>query len=104
MNYEIIKNETEYLVTLDGDFDLFSSFALEKELNKKLEKSHANIRFDCSRVHYVDSAGIGCLMRFKTFANNNNITLMVSGISDEIHNMFKLVKLDLFLNESLIID
>jgi len=104
MQFEIFENESTYQITLNGDLDMFSSYSLEEELMKKIDKTLFDIHMDFSNVNYVDSSGIGYLMRLKTFSNKNDIKLFVTGISDEILRVFKMVKLDIYLHESLVLD
>ncbi len=101
MNFTIDRDATGYQVKIEGDLDLYTSYAIKDEIKERIIPVPDHMHVDLSQVHYIDSAGIGLLIELKKNIEKLGKTYTVSNISDEQMKMFRSISLDLILGESL---
>ncbi|MBN2443315.1 MAG: STAS domain-containing protein [Spirochaetales bacterium] len=51
------------ILDLDGDFDLYSSNEFKKQIEELINQGNHNLLFNMEKVKYLDSTGIGVLIR-----------------------------------------
>lgn len=68
------------LVTIRGDFDLYSSGDFFAEMSRKLEGGARRIRFDFSGVSYLDSSGVGAIIKLLQISRKVGGELRFRGI------------------------
>ncbi|HEV2696304.1 MAG TPA: WecB/TagA/CpsF family glycosyltransferase [Verrucomicrobiae bacterium] len=56
-----------------------------------------NVVIDLSRVTFVDSTGIGLMVRFKKNLKRNNVSLTFSNVSASVRNVIRATQLEAFL-------
>lgn len=101
MNYTINREETGYHVKIEGDLDLYTSYAIKDEIKKEFIPTPDDMHLDLSQVHYIDSAGIGLLIELKKNVEKLGKSYTVSNIPAELMRMFRSISLDTILGESL---
>ncbi len=101
MNYTISKEQTGYRIQIEGDLDLYTSYAIKDEIKKEFIPNPDHMHVDLSQVHYIDSAGIGLLIELKKNVEKLGKNYTVSNIPAELMRMFKSISLDTILGESL---
>ncbi len=83
-------------IEITGKFDIESTEEFESLFNKQVEGSPALISIDMSKLDYIDSSGIGSLIKSLNNLKNKKGKLVLVGMKPMIHNVFKLAKLDMF--------
>jgi anti-sigma B factor antagonist len=61
-----------------------------------LESKPGTLAIDMNKLDYIDSSGIGCLIKSLNSIKNQKGVLILVGLKPMILNVFKLAKLDLF--------
>jgi anti-anti-sigma factor len=93
-------NERLVLINITGRFNIEEVFNFEKVINDVILLDPEAICIDLSGLKYIDSSGIGSLIKAMNITKNKNIDLILSDLNTEIMNIFKLAYLDRFFNLS----
>jgi anti-sigma B factor antagonist len=82
------------IMHIKGELDLTTSPDFKTAVNDKLAMKPSIIGLDCAKLEYIDSSGIGALVKLNKSAHDNHTELIFLDVDDGIHNMFKLSRLD----------
>jgi anti-sigma B factor antagonist len=82
------------IMHIKGELDLNTATDFKNAVNNKLAMKPATIALDCSGLVYVDSSGIGALVKLNKTAHDNHTELVFFDVEDGIRNMFKLSRLE----------
>ena len=93
MEYKINKNGSYSIIELEGEIDLYCSPDTRKVILKEL-KNGDDMLIDLSKVSYIDSSGIACLVEGYQVANEKKIKFALLGVSQSALNVLKLARLD----------
>ena len=93
MEYKINKNGSYSVIELEGEIDLYCSPDTRKVILKEL-KNGDDMLIDLSKVSYIDSSGIACLVEGYQVANEKKIKFALLGVSQSALNVLKLARLD----------
>ncbi|XDD47796.1 STAS domain-containing protein [Leptospira sp. WS39.C2] len=95
---ELKLNTTGTIKTIEiaGKFDIESTEEFESIFNKLIESSPNVVSIEMSRLDYIDSSGIGSLIKSLNSLKNKKGKLLLVGMKPMIQNVFKLAKLDMF--------
>ncbi|XDD43954.1 STAS domain-containing protein [Leptospira sp. WS60.C2] len=83
-------------IEIAGKFDIESTEEFESIFNKLIESSPSLVSIEMSRLDYIDSSGIGSLIKSLNSLKNKKGKLLLVGMKPMIQNVFKLAKLDMF--------
>ncbi|ABZ93871.1 Anti-sigma factor antagonist [Leptospira biflexa serovar Patoc strain 'Patoc 1 (Ames)'] len=83
-------------IEIAGKFDIESTEEFESIFNKLIESSPNLVSIEMSRLDYIDSSGIGSLIKSLNSLKNKKGKLLLVGMKPMIQNVFKLAKLDMF--------
>ena len=76
---------------LAGDFDMQATFTIEPALEGALDRPGLRaLELDLSRLRFVDSTGIGVLLRVEAEARERGVALTVRRPPPEVHRIFEL--------------
>lgn len=81
------------LVRLTGDLDLGSSYKLKDEINSLFNKSVKNVIMDFTELKYIDSSGIGALIRINSQFSSPGKSLWFINITGQVNEIIKLARL-----------
>ncbi len=81
---------------LDGRFNIEEVLHFEEAMNKAMESSPRAIAINMESIKYIDSSGIGSLIKTMNIAKGKNIDFVITDIDKEILHIFKLAYLDRF--------
>lgn len=98
MKIEILSAPASEIVKLHGKFDIESTEEFEQQVLRALEKKPNDIIIDMDQLRFIDSSGIGSLIKFLNQSKNQSVKLHLAQIRPEIMNVIKLAKLDMFFN------
>ncbi|EOQ97404.1 STAS domain protein [Leptospira wolbachii serovar Codice str. CDC] len=95
---ELKLNTTGKIKTIEiaGKFDIESTEEFESIFAKLIEPNPSIVSIDMSRLDYIDSSGIGSLIKSLNSLKNKKGKLILVGMKPMIQNVFKLAKLDMF--------
>ncbi|MBN2402789.1 MAG: STAS domain-containing protein [Spirochaetes bacterium] len=97
MKIDISRSTNIVNIKLIGKYDieelLFFSTLFTDEISKK---PHV-IALNLSELTYIDSSGIGSLIRYMNMASKEKISFICYDLNKNIENTFKISKLDQFL-------
>lgn len=84
------------IIEIQGKFDIESTEEFENLFQKQIESNPGTIAIDMNKLEYIDSSGIGTLIKSLNTIKNQKGTLILVGLNNMILNVFKLAKLDMF--------
>jgi anti-anti-sigma factor len=84
------------IIEIHGKFDIESTEEFETLFQKQMESSPSILAIDMNKLDYIDSSGIGTLIKSLNAIKNKKGTLILIGLNNMILNVFKLAKLDMF--------
>lgn len=84
------------IIEIIGKFDIENTEEFEVVFNKQIESKPSILAIDLNKLDYIDSSGIGCLIKSLNNIKNQKGALILVGLKPMILNVFKLAKLDLF--------
>lgn len=84
------------IIELIGKFDIESTEQFEETFQGELKHKPSAIAINMKKLDYIDSSGIGALIKSLNSIKNNKGVLILFGLKQMILNIFKLAKLDLF--------
>ena len=97
MIYYFNKNESGYLLKIEGDLDLYSSYNVREEVRSIFAKNPEDITIDLSGLNYIDSAGIAFLIDLKKNTSQYNKQYNVINIPPDILKMLRALRVDVIL-------
>ncbi|MCZ8157179.1 MAG: STAS domain-containing protein [Leptospira sp.] len=84
------------VIEISGKFDIESTEEFESVFAKIIEPNPAVVAIDMGRLDYIDSSGIGSLIKSLNVLKSKKGKLILFGMKPMIQNVFKLAKLDMF--------
>ena len=83
-----------WLVVVSGRLDQSQDHLLEKELQRLLDQGHHQLIIDLSRVTYVNSGGLRCLVTIWRQARQIGGNVALCGLDDSIARVFTIAGFD----------
>ncbi|MDZ4726496.1 MAG: STAS domain-containing protein [Leptospira sp.] len=83
-------------IEISGKFDIESTEEFESIFAKVIEPNPSVVAIDMGRLDYIDSSGIGSLIKSLNVLKSRKGKLILVGMKPMIQNVFKLAKLDMF--------
>jgi len=97
--YENTDGEKSLLFKITGECDLYSSRELYDNITGKLRTGCNRAVLDFSRVTYLDSSGVGAIIRIIKLAKENKITLKFRGIKGTPRKVLEMSNILLLIDE-----
>lgn len=85
------KNDQRVLVLIDGEVDVSNAQELSKTLDDAIAQSPAAIEVDLAQVPYIDSTGIGVLVKSAHIASEKNCEFCVSNPQSNVLRVLTLL-------------
>jgi anti-sigma B factor antagonist len=83
------------IVALSGDLVIGDAEALfKKTVSRLLEEGKVRLVVDCSALRYVDSSGLGALVRALTTSQQEGGGARLLGVPSSLRKLLELTKLD----------
>ena len=93
-----IENGITIIKPESSRIDIGNSVEYRQKLTEILESTSTEINFDLSKVDFIDSSGIGLLIRFWQATQDKNILLNITHCSPRVLEALKVAHLDTQLN------
>lgn len=84
------------VVVLAGEIDYNQSHKLLDVLNEAVEKRPARLVIDLAAVEYMDSSGLGTLVKIFQQVNAYKGKMALVAMNDRVHSAFEITRLDQF--------
>ena len=84
---------------LEGDCDLYSAPAFAKAALSRIAAGTRRLRIDLSRVEYLDSSGVGALIRILQEAKKRGCELRFSGVGGSPRKVLKMTNVLTLMKE-----
>ncbi len=85
-------------IQIRGRYELTSVNYVENVFREQLYADFDIIAFDLKNLHYIDSSGIGSLIRCTNLARKQNIKTVFYNLGPDIDSVFRLSKLDTLID------
>jgi anti-sigma B factor antagonist len=81
-------------VAIEGDLDSVTTRGLRDELQTLLTRRPRQLEVDLSRLHTIDSSGVGLLVSLYKGVRSHGGQLTITGVRDQPLAILRLLKLD----------
>ncbi len=89
------KEENEsWIVELAGELDVSCADRLKEELDGNIEDKFSDVKFDMSKLEYIDSTGIGVIVGTMKKLKVENKNISIYKAKDNVKKIFKITGLD----------
>jgi anti-sigma B factor antagonist len=92
MDIQFFENHDTQCLTakVSGDCDLYNAHHLYNDIAGKMNRGFGTVYVDFSGVAYLDSSGIGAVIRIIQFSKSKNIDLKFRGIAGTVRKVLRL--------------
>lgn len=90
---EIGGDATLAMVALQGDLIAETRFELERIFRDWLDHGVRRILVDCSKLNYIDSAGLSTLLGGLHRARRNGGSLALAAMNESLHSLFEITSM-----------
>ncbi|MEJ1154447.1 MULTISPECIES: STAS domain-containing protein [Microbacterium] len=99
MNLSVITGERCAVIRLEGRLTAPSVAQFRQTVDELVAAGDVRVAVDLSATEFVDSSGLGALVGGLKSARLAGGDLRVTGITDQVRNVFKLTNLDRVLHD-----
>ncbi len=92
--FEVKKLASADCVGIIGRFTLEDKDAFLDIMTGKLDLQNRQVCFDCSRMDYIDSSGIGDLLKLRTEATRYNKPVVLGAMKEPVRKTFRTAQLE----------
>lgn len=89
--------EKTVIIILSGKYDISEIIRFEALFKEHLKDMPERIALNLNELEYIDSSGIGSLIRCMNFASHENIAFVCYDLNEKISNLFKAARLDQYM-------
>ncbi|MDR1626553.1 MAG: STAS domain-containing protein [Spirochaetia bacterium] len=92
MEIQFFENDGDksLVVKVSGDCDLYNAHHLFNDVTGKMDGGYAEVYVDFSGTPYLDSSGVGALIRILQYAKSKKIDLKFRGIGGTVRKVLRL--------------
>lgn len=89
MEISIHKKDNKYVFDLNGSLDIYTSLDLKSALEDNLKESNLDVCINLDKLNYIDSSGIGILIKSLNYIQSLNGNMCVANLKPSIEKIFK---------------
>lgn len=89
MDITVKKDDKKILIALDGSLDIYTSLDLKATLEEHVQGDTPEVIIDMEKLNYIDSSGIGILIKALNYVQGLNGKLSVANLKPVIEKVFK---------------
>jgi anti-anti-sigma factor len=93
----IEKNGNTVVIGLNGSFDIGEVTTFEARFKSVLQQHPENIALHLKELHYIDSSGVGSLIRCMNYAMREKSHLLCFDLNESIYSVFEMTHLSHFI-------
>ena len=95
MELDIREDGRVTILTLKGDLGIGDSETLFKRtVSRLLEEGKIHLLIDCTGLRFVDSTGLGALVRALTTSQHEGVQTKLLGVGPHMRKLLEMTKLD----------
>ncbi|MDU2709663.1 MAG: STAS domain-containing protein [Finegoldia magna] len=91
LNYDIVTKD-EIIVRIQGDLDINTCDEFRDDLLEEYKKNPKDIRIDATDLSFIDSTGLGALI--KVYNEINNHKIYIDNIKKHVNKVFTITEMD----------
>lgn len=88
---ETQKNEMEYRIILEGVLDIATVDIFHERVDQLEEEQITSLIIDFSKLLFIDSTGIGAMLRVVYLSRDKNFKVQLEGMNENIEDIFETV-------------
>lgn len=97
MNINITKiDKAAFIITLTGKLDIESTPPFEEKMYTLLNETDSTLLLNMSQMAFIDSSGVGALIKFMNRAKLANIKIILYNLSEPVKKIFERAYIDRF--------
>jgi len=93
-DFKFNKKDDISVAEISGRFTIEDKDMFQSVIKDKIDMSDRGTCIDATNLKYIDSSGIGDLLKLKMEAAKNNHSIYVIGLNESIFKVFKMARLD----------
>jgi len=93
MNIEIKESNAQVNVIVNGDIEMMTIKEFKEKLFDLGQNVDKDVELDLSNVDYIDSSGVGVLIRLMKLQKKKGKNLKISKVSSQVMNVLQLSSL-----------
>ena len=70
-----------------GEVDASSSIQLDSAIKDVMTAGTSKLLIDCKSLDYISSAGLGVFMSYIEELKKNNVSMVITDLSEKVHNL-----------------
>ena len=90
MEINIVKNQKNIVLELTGSLDIYTSVQLKVAVENHASQPSMNIIVDMEKLNYLDSSGIGILIKTLNYCKEHGSKLRVVNLQPAIEKVFRI--------------
>lgn len=98
--YQIVTDEVQATIYFEGDIDIDAGDVLEDEIEPAVA-TYTNIILNLEKVFFVDSSGIGLIIRLVQVLQELGRNVYIEQTQPEVMEVFELLQLDEILGKEI---
>lgn len=103
LKFSLNENDSDVEVNLVGDLDIEATEVINEDLIPILLKFQV-VQLNFEHVPFVDSSGMGLLLNIvKSLKDQNSIEITISGVKDEVYEVFDLLQIPEIVGEDVFV-
>ncbi|MDK2946081.1 STAS domain-containing protein [Geotoga petraea] len=88
-------SDNSFWIYFEGDLDVYNINQVTIEIQKKIKNTkNEKVVFDLKKLNYLDSSGIGLLVKFYKYLKDNNKKMQLYRPTENVLKLIKMTKLD----------
>lgn len=93
MEIKLKRYRNIHILLLTGELDLYNAPKLEKGFDTLRKRGIKTLIIDFSEISYIDSSGVGILLKLKRMSEPQTMNFILSGVTGEVLNVLSLTNL-----------
>lgn len=93
LNYDIVTKD-EIIVRIQGDLDINTCDEFRDDLLEEYKKNPKDIRIDATDLSFIDSTGLGVLIKVYNEIRDNNHKIYIDNIKKHVNKVFTITEMD----------
>ena len=93
MEIKVEVKKGRFLLTVDGDLDMYNTPGLKDSFNEILGKQPAGVLLNLAGVGYLDSSGVGILLYMQNTITKQQLPFCITGVREQPAKVLELTKL-----------
>lgn len=86
------------IVYLSGYIDTYNSTYFQRKIEKIINNDYVNLMFNCAKLTYVSSTGIGSFAAFLKLAKSKGGDIVLLEVAPKVYEVFQLLGFSQFFN------